>query len=313
MLDYAFKQAEAGNAGAQAILKKFKDVATGKDAEFQAFNLAYADVLGTIDTWRLEMYRLDDLFVEGAAKIKAPTDTFLQKYPLYKEKLDKLQALIRDGNTKDANLLRNAMEGEVIAQIRDSQGTALYFASEAYQSEGTIIHVVDELQGGGGAKRSASLQALLGKPVKTPLDTLSYINSFNENRANLFKELGHLGYYPGHAKMAASKTLAAKSSKYFIRQLDAMKQAGMDIKTLVGTDLISMTSSIDAVRGNENSVQAILDAAGYQNNAYVDKIIAASDALAVAGVNDRQFADLAKYLQPDFADLNRIEGAAVIK
>ena len=291
MLDYAFKQAEAADAEARAIIATYQGAATGHDAEFKALNLAYADVLGQIDTWRLEMVRLDGMFV-STSKFKAlPPPEFLDKFPKYKTKVEEVTALIAKGDTVNANLLRNAMEEEVMAQIRDTQGVALYFASEAYQSEGTIIHVVDELQGGGGFKRATKLKDLLGPPVKTPLDALSYINSFNENRANMYKELGHMGFY-GHGKKAAGKTLAAKGSKYFVRQLDAMKQAGVNLREQVGEELIALTAKIDAVRGNEDTVAALLAAANLDGDAYIERMLKASDTLAVAGVNHRSLRTL---------------------
>ena len=42
-------------------------------------------------------------------------------------------------------------------------------------------------------------------------------------------------------------------------------------------------------------------------------MLEASDSLAVAGTEDKQFKDLAKYLQNDFADLNRMQGLSTVK
>ena len=313
MIDFAFKQAEAADSEARAILKGYLGAAEGKNAEYQALNMAYADVLGQIDQWRLEMVRLDGLFVPGSKYKALPPPKFLEKFPKYKTKVEKITELIANNDIKNANELRNAMEEQVMAQIRDTQGIALYFASEAYQSEGTILHVVDELQGGGGIKRSAKLEDLLMKPVATSLDPLSYINSFNENRANLFKELGHLGYFPGHSEKEAGKVLAAKSAKYFIRQLDAMKQAGVDLRQVLPGELIELTCNIDAVRGNVDTVEKVLKAANLTGDQYIAKILESSDALAVAGVNNKQFAGLANYLKDDFGDLNRLQGLSSLK
>lgn len=313
MLDFAFKQAEATNTECKAIIKGLQGAETGSNAEYKALNLAYADVLGEIDQWRLEMERLDNVLRPTSHLIEPPPAAFLEKFPKYKAKAAELQKLLNEGELKNAAEFRTAMQQEVMAQIRDSQGKALYFASEAYQSEGTIIHVVDELQGGGGVKRATNLKALMGPPVKTPLDTLSYISSFNENRANLFKELGHMGYFGGHGKVAAGRSLAAKGSKYFIRQLDAMKQAGIDLKSKIDVSLIALTAEIDSVRGNEKTVEAVLKDYGITGEDYIKKMLEASDSLAVAGTEDKQFKDLAKYLQNDFADLNRMQGLSTVK
>jgi hypothetical protein len=306
MLEFAFKQAEDGNSRAAAIVKAFQGGQTGANAEYQAANKAYAQVLGEIDGWRLEMRRLEGVFIENDAFTARLPDDMLKKFPVYSERIKALQAMVDAKDFKNAEILRTAMEYEVVGQLRDTQGIALYFASEAYQADGTINHVVVELQG--ASKRTITLDGLLATGKDAKLDSLGYLNSFNENRANMFKELGHLGLFGG--KLAAGEKLAAKGSKYFIRQLDAMRRAGCDLNQLVGKDLVEATFKVNAVRGDLDKVKAVLEAAGMTGESFANGVRQASDRLAAAGVQERQFADLAKFLTPDIEDLNRLEGTA---
>jgi hypothetical protein len=310
MLAYAFNQAEHGYKDAQKLIYGYLGPAIGANALYQAQNRAYAQVLSTIDQWELEMARLDGVFVANAPYTTMPPTEFLDRFPVYKARLQELNERLVANDLENARLLRSALEEEVIAQMRDAQGTALFFASEAYQSSGTIIHVVGELQG--PTARVITAESLLSKPIKTGLDELSYLDSFYENRANMYKEFNHLGLF-GDGKLAPGPKLAAKGSKYVIRQLDAVKQAGIDLNKTGGAAFVALVVEIDKSRGELKDVEAILTKAGITGEQFAKQCVDVTNQLAAEGVRHTQFHDLATYLAPQFQDLNRLEGLSSIK
>jgi uncharacterized protein YoxC len=127
----------------------------------------------------------------------------------------------------------------------------------------------------------------------------------------MFKEFNHLGVFDG-AEVAGEK-LASKGAKYFVRDLESMKQAGSDLTKVVGDDIMASTVRIDEVRGDMKDVIAALSDAKMSGREFADKIRAASDKLAVEAVNNQQFRDLAKYLSPQFDELIRLRGLAKVK
>jgi hypothetical protein len=304
VLEYAFREAENAHEAAQAVIRKKLGQlgvdASDADALLRAQNDAYGDVLTDIDRLRNEHSRLDALFAEGAPA-KPPNAELLDQFPLYKSKVQKVQALIDAKDLKAARALRLRMQQELAAQMRNRQGTALYFASEAYQTEGAIIHVVDELQG--PFKRSVSLASLKAPPVKTELGEIFYINSFFENRANMLKEFYHTRL-PGGGWDGGK--VAAKGSKYFIRQLEAMKQAGVDLSKELGEDVLALTVAVDNLRADLKAVEKLLADAGLSGERFAEKIADASDRLSQLGVSHVRFREMAGKLSPQIDDLSKV-------
>ena len=101
---------------------------------------------------------------------------------------------------------------------------------------------------------------------------------------------------------------------YVNGQLDAMKQAGLRLTDFVSEDILALTLKVDNVRGGTaEDINAVLQAKGLTGEQFTAQVRAASDRLAAAGVKERQFADLAKFLTPQCDDLARLKGLAQIK
>lgn len=109
------------------------------------------------------------------------------------------------------------------AQIKQLLSEAIYFAAEAYTSEGAIKHVVAGIQGGKLTDEEKKLPkdeqtAILAKKRKEANDKLTMseiLQSFNEQLGDFLKDFDHLSH-------ESAGTLYIKSSKYVDRMLDAM-------------------------------------------------------------------------------------------
>ncbi len=110
------------------------------------------------------------------------------------------------------------------AQIKQLLSEAIYFAAEAYTSEGAIKHVVAGIQGGKlsdkekEGKSAEQQKALLAQKRKEANDKLTMseiLQSFNEQLGDFLKDFGHLSH-------ESAGTLYIKSSKYVDRMLDAI-------------------------------------------------------------------------------------------
>ena len=109
------------------------------------------------------------------------------------------------------------------SNLRDQISEGAFFASEAYQTEGAVEHVVQGMQGGGG------------------LDVVSVwqlLQSFNENTGDFMKDMRHYDNIDDPKKVAKG---FYKSSKYLHRILDTIKV----IKQKFGvTDLLPFETNL---------------------------------------------------------------------
>jgi len=177
----------------------------------EAANERYADILEEIDDNMRALNRLRDLKVsEGPVAIRGVA-AGLPSMPraahdALKADLSEAAGLIDDARRLEAGgaegaqaaaLIKRAEAEAVLDQAaarlartaRDRQGEALYYASEAYFTEGAIKHVVGELQAGG---QQITVDSLTRPPVESATTRGEYLDSFYENRGDLLKELGHL-------------------------------------------------------------------------------------------------------------------------
>ncbi|WP_169544096.1 hypothetical protein [Sneathiella aquimaris] len=132
-------------------------------------------------------------------------------------------------------------------KLRNAQSRALYFAQEAYHTQGAIEHVVMSLQ---AAKRSITVESLLSDTpptLKKPLTTEQGRQSYFEQVANMLKEILHDG---------DPVKLASKGAKYFVRALDAAQIAGLKLGNL--KSVVEMTVALNDNRANLDRVRDIL-------------------------------------------------------
>src|SRR5207245_9974902 len=112
-----------------------------------------------------------------------------------------------------------------------------------------IAAVDGGLQEAGWVKKSTKGSLLAGPVNRGRGVTLGqYLDSFYENRANMFKELEH-AINPETGKFADPRYAAAKAANYNIRELDGINQAGISLKGAVSEgvltdDIIDLTVKI---------------------------------------------------------------------
>ncbi|MCP5366386.1 MAG: hypothetical protein H6906_02605, partial [Hyphomicrobiales bacterium] len=213
----AARQVDSAEAAARGRLdQRMQDIArrTGQDighknVQLQAKNELYEEVLGSIDDFRNQHDFLSRLG-PNRLDLEMPASSLTGEGTAYAEAVNKIRRLYAEGDIAGADALKAATLGGLENQMRNRQGTALYYASEAYQTQGTIAHVVGEIQAGGKPINFASLTVPKRKDVVPDPDAVNgYLNSFNENRANMFKELNELvgatGGYGDNAAKAAGK------------------------------------------------------------------------------------------------------------
>lgn len=249
--------------------------------------------------------------------------------------LTEYYALRRAGKTAEADELLKDIRASVNSHLRHHQGNALYYASEAYQTQGTIGHVVGELQAGGRAKKLTGADLL--KPPDPKSMTLTrgqYSSSFFENNANLYKELN--GIYKKLKKaglatednladaLTSQRTLASvedaekaaelaekaaiKTSKYFVRQLDAAHRAGVDLVKALPEDLhyvIENTVDLERVRGKPKEFAKLLEDLGKTPGEYVRDSLRAADELAARLARNSPLDGLKKDLADHYAEVDR--------
>ena len=177
-----------------------------------------------------------------------------------------------------AQAVKAQLQADLAEQVRNRQGQALFYASEAYQTEGAIAHVVGELQAGG---RKITAESLNAPPVPSKLSADDYFNSFGENRANMLKEVGGQRD-PVNGGFKDARKAAAKASKYMIRQLDAAHQGGLDLNKLENPDVIKATLKVEANRGDLDAVDRVLRELNMDADAFVKMATTASDTLSQA-------------------------------
>jgi hypothetical protein len=291
--EYAYKaarEAVAQKLGAAAgAAEEALHTAEGTNQLLRATNHAYEEVLSDIGQWRTEFQRLQQLQTGQLGKLKDAPGDFLERYPGWRADLKRLQSLRAAGNTKEFEELAATWRDRLAYKLREKQGQALFFASEAYQDEATILHVVNDLQEGKRAK-SITFAKLTGEArasdILRKIDQTKRgaLNSMMENLANMRKELGHAS--------DATKA-AAKGGKYFIRVLDAAHESGMDLKKLFGEDLIKQTVGVDGLRANVDKVAAFLKQSGSSDSAYVKAIEAAHEKLGMEMVKHKDITEMA--------------------
>ncbi len=155
---------------------------------------------------------------------------------------------------KDILVLREKFEAatgkekEVLRlKIRNAQSKALYFAQEAYHTQGAIEHVVMSIQAAG---RKITVESLLSDtPPKLKIDLTAEQGrqSYFEQIANMMKEISHEG--------DAAK-LASKGAKYFVRALDAAQIAGLKLAGL--KRVVELTVDLNNNRADLGKVSDIL-------------------------------------------------------
>jgi hypothetical protein len=259
------------------------------------------------------MTRLQQLsadVIEGCRKLPASCKTlpeapeaFLERYPGWRAGLAELRRLSAAGNRAEFDALAKTWFDRLVYKLRAKQGEALFFASEAYQDEATILHVVKDLQEIGRAKLITFAKLSGGSrssQVLASIDQTSRgaLNSMMENLANLRKELGH-------ADDAAAAS--AKGGKYFIRVLDGGHEAGIEVVKVVGEDLVKQTIGADALRANASKVSEFLKASGTSDKAFVKALGDAHERLAVEMVKHKDMTEMAARVRSLFDD---VPGAA---
>jgi len=281
-----------------------------KALELELFNHRYEDLLAAVDLHAREYRRLSNLDLRGGAGNPAEgAAAELARGTAYGRALEQMQAaldeaaVLRAGGNRRAALLKEAeadalrleWSERLAAEVRAGQGEALYFASEAYQTDGTIAHVVGELQAGG---RAVSVETLRSPPRPT-LSRESYLASLHENRADMYKELNGLRS-PQTGSLADPDKAAAKAAKYMLRQLDAAHQAGLRLADLPDRQLIEASVALDRARGSLADVQQALAAQGLDGRSYVEMAERGSVALVGAAFRAselrRNAGEIARYV-----------------
>ena len=293
--DHAHQQGQKVLARHQMILEGTGQ-ATGsaENIALKAQNNAYAEELQNIGMFRTEMRRLNDM--DGTGNLPANPE-FIRRFGMggYKDNLDLLAKLKQDGKLDEVKKLQDKWNERFAGIIRDRQGNSLYYANEACQTEGAINHVVGELQ---KAKKPVTLKTLTAArdmKRKGRLSDGQYLNSFFENRANMFKELNHVRQA---AKVDESK-MAAKATKYFTRQLDAAHEAGIDLTDLFSKDtelqnIMELTLAAEKVRGSSKAVTKVLEASNVTPGNYVSRVEKASHLMARRGLDKESMQSLGK-------------------
>lgn len=186
--------------------------------------------------------RKRELLEDPQSKIKPEDAQITAENRLYEEALKDIIELREhfesaEGATKDAIRLK----------LRNAQSRALYFAQEAYHTQGAIEHVVMSIQAAGRKITIESLLSDQGPQLKKPLTAEQGRQSYFEQVANMLKEILHEG---DPAK------LASKGAKYFVRALDAAQIAGLKLQSL--KPVVEMTVQLNDNRANLDKVRDIL-------------------------------------------------------
>ncbi len=169
------------------------------------------------------------------------------------------EAALRDLiKLKDAYEAENspAKRRKLAQRLRNAQAKALYFASEAYQTNAAITHVVANTQ---AARRPITAKMLLGEvppdPLKVPMTKAEGRQSFFEQLANTLKEFNHAHNFET-APAETFNGLAGKVAKYFVRALDGARIGGVNLKRY--GDLVKATIEIEANRGTPKELGDVI-------------------------------------------------------
>jgi hypothetical protein len=239
------------------------------DLRLRAQNELYGEILDDIDQLRQEHDFLARLGPPGTidpdtAKLR----TALQgQADPYREAIGEMQALYRKGDPdsiRQADALRDKWQARLEGMMRNRQGNALYYASEAYQTDGAIRHVVGEIQAGGKTLDFATLTKARDLDGVDPARLQTYVNSLNENRANMYKELNGLRKADGTFGSYGAKA-AEKSAKYGVRQLDAAAESGVPLREVMDDSLIRAIALGEANRSDRAKFLQVLKDNGYED------------------------------------------------
>ena len=143
---------------------------------------------------------------------------------------------IRDGFPE----AREAERRTLMQQMRNLQGQALFFASEAYLTFAAIDHVVNSIQAAG---RKITREWLLGgEGPRLAVDITPA-----KARQSFLEQLGYIFEYLHKGGDAMS--VAVKVGKYNIRVLDSFRIAGIDLKPYEG--VVDVTVIVDSYRTSD--------------------------------------------------------------
>lgn len=298
------KEAENADRGARRMLaKKMRELEkAGFDPDdantlMRANNEIYEQLLGRIHRLRNVAEDVESMAQGAENFVRLPK--YLKDSPFAAE-VEKLKNILdtasRTGGNegralrREARKLKEKLKAQVASQLRNHQGNALYFASEAYQTAGTIRHVVADIQATGRKVTETTLAQR--PPVKPKLTVGEYLNSLGENRANMFKELNNLRKRSDAGEMLDvfkdGDKAAGKAAKYLIRQLDAARQAGVHLPDLFdelpgfGRRIIDATVQVDDIRSDLSKIASVLKKHKLSPDEYAKLAMKASDKLTEA-------------------------------
>ncbi len=186
--------------------------------------------------------RKKELLEDPNSGVKAEDAQITAENRLYEEALKDIIELREQFEAADAT-----NKEPLRLKLRNAQSRALYFAQEAYHTQGAIEHVVMSIQAAGRKITIESLLSENGPTLKKPLTADQGRQSYFEQVANMLKEILHEG---DPAK------LASKGAKYFVRALDAAQIAGLKLQNL--RSVVEMTVQLNDNRANLDKVRDIL-------------------------------------------------------
>jgi len=269
------------------------------DLFLRAENELYADNLEEIHRLRVEQQRIEEMGSPGF-NAKSSEPDFLKQNPLYEHSLKNIEEAIQAGKMDEVEEIKKYWQHEFGSKIREKQGQALYFASEAYQTQGAIDHVVGELQGASNFKKELSAERLKGPrdaDLSRPgrLTDEQYRNSYYENRANMQKELNHIR----ESRSPDVQKMAAKVGKYFPRQLDAAWESGINLTQQFQNnpeleDIIELAIEVDKRRSNSEDIHKFLKSQKISEVDFVKRAEKASEMLS-AEIIKNMFIELNKH------------------
>lgn len=174
----------------------------------------------------------------GDLALEASNDVYLDcmhEVYIMEQELEQMEKV----QTTDEAAKKMLIEG-LKSRIRDKTSEATFFASEAYQTEGAVEHVVQGMQGDG------------------KLDNVSiwqFLESFNENVGDFMKDMKHYAGAHGEDELRDMGKAFYKSSKYVHRLLDTVKEIKkrfnskevLPFETSLGGDSKALADKISAV------------------------------------------------------------------
>lgn len=279
------------------------------DARLRINNDIYAQTLERIDQFRSLERGMSRIGEGRAADVALPG---WLKGSAFERDLRKLDDLKAAGNNTAAKRLEADLKARVASQLRNYQGKALYHASEAYQGEGTIAHVVKELQAAG---RKVDPDVLLRVKPTGPLPDgvrdIHYLGSFHENKANMMHALHDVLDDRGAVKagVSADKQFKAsmKASKYFVRELDGAHHGGINLLDALPKELqtvVRETVALDNARGTAEQFAETLKKLNLTPEKYLEKVMDASDRLTREAMKRSPFRKVSKDLTEHYKELD---------